>query len=326
MSVTRKRVIRISVYGSLAFVILFILAHPYSRQALIGPKVDGLPLRLWQDNFRSHARGHQQPTVAMQLLGWFGIHPGAGMSGLPGGNGSMLIVMRSLIDDPDPRVRRSIAHRLGWSFFVREKCVPPLLRLLDDADTEVRLVAAISLNNYVPPNEPAAVPSLVRLLDDSDPRCRVRAAQLLWNMGEKKAPDMIALLGPAMKDPDAKVRYQAFVVLGQMGPAASNLFGEIAAAATGDLNSSVRWQATVALGTLGPPAIPLLLKALRDVESQCRESAARALGSMGADAIDCAPALEALLKDANYDVRDAAAKALEKIDPERFPERADGPE
>ena len=41
---TRKRLLRIGVYGSLASVVLLFLLHPYSRQMIFGPRIRGQPL------------------------------------------------------------------------------------------------------------------------------------------------------------------------------------------------------------------------------------------------------------------------------------------
>jgi HEAT repeat protein len=324
MSVTRKRLIRVSVYGPLAFVILLMLAHPYSRQCLFGPKIDGVPLRYWQDNLRAHADRERVPdTLPMKIVRWLGLNHTENLGGVPVDRTSLLTVLLSLMDDPNPRVRFHVAALLGYSGLSADDCGPPLLRLLDDGDAAVRVAALAALGNNAPRNiPPAAVPSLVKHLEDVDPHCRIRAAELLWHMGERNGSEMVRLLRPALQDPDANVRGMAVLILGRVGRDTIDAFADVAALATADADTRVRSIAAETLEKFGPPAIPVLMKMLHDPQSRCRQAAADALGTMGRDAMDCVPALEVLQNDANLGVRDAAAKALEHIDPERFPPAA----
>lgn len=67
-------------------------------------------------------------------------------------------------------------------------------------------------------------------------------------------------------------------------------------------------------------AIPALIEALKDKNAgaDVHISAALGLGSFGAEAKDAIPALQAKLNDHDARVREAAAKALSRIDPSRF--------
>ena len=70
-------------------------------------------------------------------------------------------------------------------------------------------------------------------------------------------------------------------------------------------------------------AIPVLVEALRDKEAEVRDSAAEALGALGADAREAVTALLDLIKDKDEDVRQTAVEALKKIDPKRVPKDGD---
>jgi HEAT repeat protein len=62
--------------------------------------------------------------------------------------------------------------------------------------------------------------------------------------------------------------------------------------------------------------VAALTTALKDEDAFVRRDAAKALGKLGPDAADAAPALAAAaLKDHNTHVRKAAADALKQIDP-----------
>ncbi len=62
---------------------------------------------------------------------------------------------------------------------------------------------------------------------------------------------------------------------------------------------------------VGVPAVPALIKALKDKDSYMRQVTARALGEIGNDA--AVPALNKALKDKDDDVRQAVAEALKKL-------------
>jgi HEAT repeat protein len=89
-----------------------------------------------------------------------------------------------------------------------------------------------------------------------------------------------------------------------------------------DTNAEVRAEAAFGLmGFHSPPAreaVPALSNSFaQDPDRQVRVNAARALGLMGPVARDAVPALRAGLRDADERVRDAAAEALQAIEPRR---------
>ena len=67
------------------------------------------------------------------------------------------------------------------------------------------------------------------------------------------------------------------------------------------------------LGGCGKPAVPLLLRALREADLATRQSAAYALGRIGPDAEEAIPALEAACQDRDELVRHEATEALKRI-------------
>jgi HEAT repeat protein len=77
---------------------------------------------------------------------------------------------------------------------------------------------------------------------------------------------------------------------------------------------------TLPAGT-GDPAVivPALIAALKDREGDVRHSAAIKLGLYGEQAKDAIPALQKAQNDRDARVREAARKALSRIDPEHFP-------
>ncbi len=69
-------------------------------------------------------------------------------------------------------------------------------------------------------------------------------------------------------------------------------------------------------------AVPALIRALKDEESDIRLSAAIGLGYYGDKAKEAIPALSALTQDKDQRMREAATKAIERIDPQQLPVKA----
>jgi HEAT repeat protein len=65
--------------------------------------------------------------------------------------------------------------------------------------------------------------------------------------------------------------------------------------------------------------VPALIDALKGNESDVRLSAAIGLGYFGEQAKDAIPALQAAQHDRDARIREAAGKALSRIDPTKFP-------
>jgi HEAT repeat protein len=70
-----------------------------------------------------------------------------------------------------------------------------------------------------------------------------------------------------------------------------------------------------ALSWMGPDAVSALIAALKDRSPAVRRAAARALGNIGVQAQRARLALETAASDPQDEVREAAAKALQRIPP-----------
>jgi HEAT repeat protein len=80
-----------------------------------------------------------------------------------------------------------------------------------------------------------------------------------------------------------------------------------------DTDPDARVNAAIALAAIGAPAVDALTAALGDPNRDGRAAAAYSLGVMGADATPAVPTLVKSLKDAEADVRRQAAQALSRI-------------
>jgi HEAT repeat protein len=199
---------------------------------------------------------------------------------------------------PDAQVKA--AETLGW-FGASDDAALGLAGLLKSSYAP-RSAALSSLAEFGP-GAKAAVPALVHAL--TNPK-EVLSGEPQWvhpQYGEKIAADVV-------------LRRKLTYALSQIGPEAKAAVPALAQAVS-DPDFHVRGNAVRALGAIGPDAaaaVPDLIKALSDPESEIRKAAATALGKIGPRAKEAIPALEGKSKDdRDYEVRRAAAQALEEI-------------
>lgn len=145
----------------------------------------------------------------------------------------------SLLDDPDPDVRRQMAHVL--SKFRDPAGVVPLAAHLDDADPAVRAKVAFALGQI---GGAEATASLITALGDDDPVLADAVTSALTRAGG-------AVVGPlgaiATTSHLPAARRQAVEVLGAVGDDAAT---PLLVAALADEDAGVRFEALWALGSL----------------------------------------------------------------------------
>jgi HEAT repeat protein len=98
----------------------------------------------------------------------------------------------------------------------------------------------------------------------------------------------------------------------------------------GDLQSPQEKDRVIAVRTLpqrkgeAAKVVPALIEALKGKGNDVRLSAAIGLGSFGQEAKDAIPALQQAQHDRDARVREAATRALTRIDPAQFPPTSPG--
>lgn len=202
-------------------------------------------------------------------------------------------------------VRRCRSADLLGAVGARE-AVPVLEGLLEDADPEVRLVAARALGRV---EDPAAAPALLRALTG---RRRVPASIVghsLAQLGQGAEKSLVSALG----DRQGQVRAVAADILGFAG--AVGAAPALEARVEQDPDLRVRVRAAQALGRLEVSSACTVLEAMT-VDTHpvpLRAVAARALGKIGSKA--SVPTLRRLLFDHSHEVAHEAAAALERCGP-----------
>ena len=214
--------------------------------------------------------------------------------------------------DKSDFVRALAAGALGKTGRGAKGVVPALIGMLGDKHREVRRAAATGLGDIGQADEPVLKALIATLGKDPDSAVRVDAAQALGQLGPKAKSAVPALLR-ALKD--GHVQRHAAEALGRIGRSAINPLIDLA---VGGKSEAVRIGAIQSLGKLGPlakPAVPVLLKCLRDKVADVRNATARALPEIKPVEKEVVAALASTLNDKDVYVRTAAAGALGDVGP-----------
>lgn len=311
---SRKRFSRLILCGLVALVVASFFAHPYTRQIVFGPTINGIPLWSWQQRFRQVATQPHDSAFA-KAFDWLGFKATgpATWSDSP----ELLPVLLSLEDDADPRVRMSVAYHLAS--YPESAPGEALIRLLDDPEPRVRAVAAAAFTNRAESYAPALAKLREHMDDmgDGDGQTRVHSANGVYRIIRHRDEKVIRTLREGLQCTSPFARFHAVAGLCSMGKAVPELFDEVAELARN--RGELRYSVAAHVGNFGPVAIPLLIDLLNDQEIDIRKHAAHSLGKIGLDARQALPALQRAAEDSSERVKEAARKALSQIDPDKFP-------
>jgi HEAT repeat protein len=208
--------------------------------------------------------------------------------------------------DSDAGVRLEAVRALEGD--ASDEGVNALVDRLDDDDSEVRTVAALSLAEIL---DEVAGPVLLRRLETAQGQAR---AAILGGLRKLRLAEAFLPALASLNDPLAAVRREAVGVLGYLRDAGA--LPALAERVGRDSDAEVRRAAVGALAFgSGDGVLPGLLSGLRDSDWQTREEAAVTLGRLllAGSAAD----LIAALNDDYWQVRLKAANALGKLKEER---------
>jgi len=160
------------------------------------------------------------------------------------------------------------------------------------------------------------VPGMIKAIEDGDWGVALPAATVLGRIGPDARQAAPALIR-AMNGSQSFVMRAAATALGQIGPVTPEVIPALIqrARARQYIHEANYEPAIKALVKIGKPAVPHLAKAMKsDKDIRVRYTAGSILVKMGSDAATAAPTLRLLLGDSDKDIREIAAKALEKIE------------
>jgi HEAT repeat protein len=189
--------------------------------------------------------------------------------------------------------------------------------LLEHPSSLVRQAAAAALAS-IGERAALAVPQLAVGVEDADPEVRGACLSTLAAIGPDAAEALPAIIR-ALADPVHAVRYSASYAVGKIGPAAK-VTAPLLVQNLQDQDPLLRFTSAWALLMVDPQRSNLASLCtepfrwgLKYADAHVRREAAQALGSLGPDAASAVPDLEALAKDADEIVHQAANEALQKI-------------
>jgi HEAT repeat protein/S1-C subfamily serine protease len=232
--------------------------------------------------------------------------------------------LQEALKSPDAEIRTASARCLGRLGPDAKAAAGALLAMIPDKDVTVRQTALMALAQ-IGPDVKAALPELQKAVKDPDVQVRRHALEVVGTFGTE-AKAAFGMLREGLKD--SQLRNTAVAVVTKLGPAARELTGELmkylgdrdgrpqvlealaavkmsqaeAKAAVPrviqmfddpDLEAVV--ETADGLAKCGKIAVPYLRLALRDRSNpRIRFGAVRALGTMGPEAKEALPDLEAL--------------------------------
>lgn len=193
--------------------------------------------------------------------------------------------------------------------------IPLLLALMEDRDSDVRGLAAISLG-YLGQRAKPAIPNLISTLRDPIPFVRRNVACALGRIGNGDTDAAVALR-KALKDPDRRVRLisaqSLWIITGEPQPSVSILIEFLKSSGPEDDVSFV-YKLLNHMGPSAADAISCLIDQLNHNEVIGRRAlAAETLGRIGPAALDSISSLRIALRSTHDCVRIYAARSILQI-------------
>jgi HEAT repeat protein len=293
--------------GALA---LFALAIGFARGQDADPVYEGQKVSKWIDTVQNDSSARKR-ALAVEALGKIWIvhkHKDA----IPN-------VCRALRVDASAAVRAQAALVLaGLRAEDKDHGSKALIDSLGtEKESRVRKEIIAAMSKF-PEVCALGVDPLIAALKDTDPAVKVAAAEALAlagsqtkTMAKSAAPGLV----PLLKDPDKAVRMAAVYALGRIQPEGASTIAEtMAAMLATEKDADMKRELVAALGLLAEKSdvvVKALGVALFDASDDVRRTAARALGTFGAEAASVADdLLKVVTTDKLKDVRVDAVRAF----------------
>ena len=214
------------------------------------------------------------------------------------------------LKSPSLLARRAAAETLSKLGSTAREAVPNLIETLQDTDSEIRWLSADALGR-IGPKSRAAIPFLINAMGDENEGVRGLAVEALTRIGPESVPQLIE----ALYSKNLSVAAIAIDALREFGSKAKPAIPNLMELLLRNDSEDIRTRAARALGSVGPEAVPFLVIALKDANAEVRGCAAYGFYEMGEGAKIAIPELAQALRDSNPEVRRRVAAAFRQIGP-----------
>jgi HEAT repeat protein len=181
------------------------------------------------------------------------------------------VLLERVYDRRDTTLSASAANALGE--VSGNKTPNGLEKALRDSRVEVRVAAALVLGRY---GKRVAIPALREALARQEPETNIAAANILAQLEDRKSAARVRRL---VEEANPVIRRQYCRVLARFGDDAS--WRKLETMLAKESYSGTRAHAAFALEKRGKPAVPALIRALKDQSGHVRYAAARSLETVG---------------------------------------------
>lgn len=214
------------------------------------------------------------------------------------------------LGDSDAAMQLAVVQALPSVGQSAEPAIRPLLQLLPKADNETR-ARVLAVFAGIGSQAKEALPEIQNCLKDSDPAVRAAAFSAVAKIEEPAA--RLPILLAALDDPALPVRKAAAQEIAALGDKAREATGRLVALLG---REDERDFAFDTLRQISPRSVPDLVVMLGDRDLAVKGFAARRLGSLGPEAREAIPALEAILNgNERGELKRTVAEALKRIKP-----------
>lgn len=214
------------------------------------------------------------------------------------------------LGDADAGVRAAVVESLSSVGAAAEPAIDGLLKILPGANAETR-ARVLAVFAGIGASAKAALPAVQESLKDKDPGVRAAAVTAFGKIAESK--ERLPVLLAALDDSAKPVR--------QAGAAQVAALGDKAREATGKLTPLLQREderdfAFDALKQISPKSVPDLIAMLGDRDLAVKSFACRRLASLGPEARDAIPTLEAILQSREREeLKRVVVETLKRIKP-----------
>ncbi len=222
-----------------------------------------------------------------------------------------IAALASALDSDRPELRTMVVRLIAQVGPPNESLLPILAASVRSPDRSTGIPGITAIAKFGPPS----VPYLIDFLSDPSPQIRERAASWIGQPDHPGAP-AVGALRPLLRDADDHVRESTLLAIMRIGPEARAALPELRRSCAADRKPHLRTLAVLAVDSIGDDeGAPILISALADPDETVRKNAALSLGKLGPRAAAATDALTTLAGDPAVQVRTAASKALQQIQP-----------